>query len=731
MSRHFFIAVILAFSTYGFLPAQTAIERRVDSLLSLMNLEEKVGQLVQKSGGSAEQNELIRQGKVGSFLNVIGATETRRLQKIAVEESRLGIPLLFGFDVIHGYRTTFPIPLATACTWDPTLITQAEHIAATEATAAGVHWTFAPMVDIARDPRWGRIAEGAGEDPYLGSVIAAARVAGFQGTDLSLPISLLACAKHFAAYGGAEGGRDYNTVDISGQTLREIYFPPFQAAVQAGVGTLMCSFNEIAGVPSSSNRMLLTDILRGEWKFNGFVVSDWNSIGELVQHGVAADPAQAAKLAIKAGVDMDMESDCYTEHLVSAVKSGIVPESEVSEAVRHILRDKFRLGLFENPYRNCDTEREQNDLLTPEHRKIERTVAQRSIVLLRNENNVLPLKKSIKSIAVIGPLADDQRDPLGPWAAVGEPKDVVTVLRGIRTKLPSDAKIWYAQGCSVAANSPTDGFAEAIRATKDADAIVAVVGEAQGMSGEAASRSDIGLSAVQEQLVREIHATGKPLVVVLMNGRPLAIPWIAQNVPAILETWFLGVEAGNAIADVLFGDYNPSGKITATFPRATGQVPFYYNHKNTGRPASDTVKWTSKYIDLLNSPLYPFGYGLSYTTFSYQQLELSSRVMNPDDSVVVNAVVKNTGDRPGEEIVQCYVHDEVASVTRPVKELKGFTKFALVPGESKHVRFVLTPGQLAFYNRSMALTVEPGLFKVYVGPNSAEGLEATFEYVAR
>ncbi len=721
-----FSRIFLLLSLCSRLFGQPQVEHRVDSLLALMSLDEKVGQLVQYSYNPAVHRALIPAGTVGSFLNISDAKTARELQKVAVEQSRLKIPLIFGLDVIHGFRTTFPIPLATSCTWDPTLIEQAERVAAVEATASGVNWTFAPMLDIARDPRWGRIAEGAGEDPYLGSMIAAARVRGFQGSSLSDPTSLLACAKHFAAYGGAEGGRDYNTVDISEQTLRDIYLPPFHAAVQAGIGSFMCSFNEIAGVPSSGNRKLLTDILRGEWGFNGFIVSDWGSIGEMLKHGNVADSMHAAALALHAGVDMDMESNCYADVLASAVNSGIVPTDELNEAVRRVLRMKFRIGLFDNPYKNCDPGREKRDVLTPDHRRLARTVAAHSIVLLRNEKNLLPLQKNIKSVAVVGPLANDERDPLGPWATVGRPEDVVTVLRGIKDKLPSTT-IRYAKGCSITGTSPED-FSDALRIARESDVVIAVVGEAETMSGEAASRSDLGLPGNQEELVEKLHAVGKPLIVVLMNGRPLAIPWIAENVPAIVETWFLGVEAGNAIADVLVGDYNPSGKLTTSFPRATGQVPIYYNHKNTGRPGNVSEKWNSKYIDLPLGPQYPFGYGLSYTTMVYSGLSLSSNTLHAGGSLTVAATVKNTGNREGEEIVQLYVHDQVGSLTRPVKELKGFQKISLRPGESRHVEFTLKPDQLAFYNLSVQRVVEPGTFEVFVGPNSAEGMNAKFLY---
>lgn len=709
---------------------QSSIDRRVDSLLALMTLDEKVGQLVQYSGTSAERETLLRQGKIGSFLNIVGARATREVQRMAVEETRLKIPLIFGLDVIHGFRTTFPIPLASSCSWDLGIIEKSERVAAVEATAAGVHWTFSPMVDIARDPRWGRIAEGAGEDPYLGAAIAAARVRGFQGTDLQSPTSLLACAKHFAAYGGAEGGRDYNTVDISERTLRGIYLPPFKAAVDAGAGSLMCSFNEISGMPSSANRRLLTDILRGEWKFNGFIVSDWNSIGELVPHGVAANLKDAAVLGLKAGVDMDMEADAYHDHLSTLVKEGRVSEAELNEAVRRVLRAKFRLGLFDNPYKDCDTDREKRDLLSSSHRDAARAMAQRSIVLLKNNEGLLPLSKSTKTIAVIGPLADDKKSPLGPWHTEGKPEDVISVLDGIKSKVGAAAQVLFARGCDIERPS-TNGFAEAIAAARRSDVVIAVVGESETMSGEASSRSRLELPGSQEELVRALQATGKPLVVTLMNGRPLAVEWIARQVPAILETWFLGVEAGNAIADVLFGDYNPSGKLTTSFPRTTGQVPIYYNHKNSGRPANDTLHFTSKYIDLENTPLFPFGYGLSYTSFAYTQLELSSKSLKDGGSLLVNATVKNTGNRSGEEVVQLYVNDEVASVTRPVKELKAFQKIALIPGESKRVQFTLTPEQLKFYNLEMKWTIEPGTFKVYVGPSSSEGLESRFEFGSR
>ncbi len=710
------------------------IERRIDSLLSLMTLEEKLGQLNQRVGGfdhvtgtiRDQDARMLREGRVGSYLGVVGAEKTRRLQKIAVEESRLGIPLLFGLDVIHGFRTTFPIPLAEAATWNPALVEQAARVAAREATAAGIHWTFAPMVDIARDPRWGRIAEGAGEDPFLGSAMAAAKVRGFQGGNLSDPYSLLACAKHFAAYGAAEAGRDYNTVDISERTLREIYLPPFKAAVEAGVGTLMSSFNEIAGVPSSGNRWLMTDVLRGEWNFNGFVVSDWEAILEMINHRVGATRTDVGVLALHAGVDMDMVSGIYANEMVGAVRAGRLGETLVNEAVRRVLRAKFALGLFENPYRNCDTLREKAEMLTPDHLALARQVAQQAIVLLKNRNNVLPLSKTIKRLAIVGPLADDRHEPKGPWAAEGRAEDVVTVLEGVRAKLGSAARIDFVKGCEILGDSGAE-FDRAVRTARNADAVIAVVGERETMSGEAASRAYLDLPGRQEELVRKLRTTGKPLVVVVMSGRPLTLAWLDEHADALVEAWFLGSQSGNAIADVLFGDVSPSGKLPVTFPRTLGQVPIYYNHKSTGRPPVDTLKYTSKYIDAPTAPLFPFGFGLSYTTFVYSHLRLSDSSMSPKQTLRVMVDVENAGTRDGDEIVQLYIRDEVASVTRPVKELKGFRRVALKAGEKKTVEFTLTPDDLAFYNLEMKWVVEPGWFTVMVGGNSAETIQARFE----
>ncbi|MER3524146.1 MAG: glycosyl hydrolase [Ignavibacteria bacterium] len=581
------------------------------------------------------------------------------------------------------------------------------------------------MVDIARDPRWGRIAEGAGEDPYLGAAMAAANVRGYQGERWSDPQTMLACAKHFAAYGAAEGGRDYNTVDLSERTLREIYLPPFKAAVDAGVATLMSSFNEIAGVPSSANRWLMTDVLRGQWKFNGFVVSDWEAILEMIQHGVGATRTDVGALALRAGVDMDMVSGIYAHEMVEAVRTQRIPEHLVNESVRRVLRVKFALGLFDNPYRNCDTVLEKRMMVRQEHLALARTAAQQAIVLLKNDGDALPLSKSLKRIAVVGPLADDKHEPRGPWAAEGKAEDVVTVVEGAKAKLPA-ARVVYARGSDIEGDDERH-IAEAVKKASEAEAVIVVVGEKETMSGEAASRASIDLPGRQEALVRALHALGKPLVVVLMNGRPLTISWIAQHVAAVVEAWFLGSQSGNAIADVLFGDVNPSGKLPVTFARRVGQVPIYYNHKNTGRPPVDSLKYTSKYLDVSSSPLFPFGYGLSYTTFAYSNLRLSQRTVPMGEALCVTVDVMNSGKRDGEEIVQLYMRDEVASVTRPVKELKGFRRVALKAGEKKSVEFLLTPNDLSFYDGSMKRVIEPGWFTVMVGGSSEALLETRFE----
>lgn len=709
-----------------------AIEHRVDSVLKLMTIEEKIGQLNQLTGNgettgpitfATEYQDAIRKGMVGSMLNVNGAAYTYKVQKIAVEESRLRIPLIFGYDVIHGYKTIFPIPLGEAASWDLDAIEKSARIAAIEASAAGQHWTFAPMVDIARDPRWGRVMEGAGEDPFYGSLVAKTRVKGFQGTSLASPNTIVACAKHFVAYGAAMGGRDYNTVDISDRTLHEIYLPPFKAAVDAGVGTFMSSFNELNGIPVTGNKEMVKGVLKDEWQFNGFIVSDWGSIREMLVHGIAADDYQAADLAMSAGIDMDMEGHIYIHQLKKLLADGKITEKQIDDAVRRILRIKFMLGLFDNPYMYCDTVREKEMLLNPRHLEIAREVARKSMVLLKN-HGVLPLSKNINSVAVIGPLADNTDDIIGTWSARGEGKDAISVLTGIKQKLPN-AKILYAKGCEIEGESKS-GFSEAISTARKADAVVVVVGEAAMMSGEALSRAFLDLPGVQKDLVLELNKLNKPMVVVLMNGRPLTIEWMDNAVPAILEAWLPGTMGGPAVADVIFGDYNPSGKLPMTFPRNVGQIPLFYYHKNTGRPRVEIERYTSKYIDSPNTPLYPFGYGLSYTTFDYSNFSISANEIGVNDTLKVWVDVTNTGKYDGEEVVQLYTRDMVGSVTRPVKELKGFKKVFIKSGDKVRVEFKLTASDLAFYTNTMEFKAEPGEFKVFVGGNSRDLQELSF-----
>jgi beta-glucosidase len=697
-----------------------------------MTLEEKLGQLQQLDGEAngnyrPEHIELVRRGLLGSTLNVRGARRTNELQRIAVEQSRLKIPLIFGFDVIHGYRTIFPVPLGEAASWDPVIVERAAAAAAAEAAAAGVRWTFAPMVDIARDPRWGRIVEGAGEDPYLGAVMAAARVRGFQGRDYSAPDKVVACAKHWVGYGAAEAGRDYNTTDMSENRLREVYFPPFKAALDAGVGTFMSAFNDLNGVPTSGNPFTLTKVLRDEWKFDGFVVSDYESIKEMINHGLVANESEAARAALSAGVDMEMVSRLYGKHTPALIRDGKLSAATIDNAVRRILRIKFRLGLFDKPY--ADETREQATLLSRANLAAAREVAARSIVLLKNERKVLPLGKEVRSIAVIGALAENQADMLGSWSGDGRKEDAVTLLEGIRAKVPRTTKVTYAKGCAVSGTDETNetlSIDEAVRAARESDVAIVAVGESADMSGEAASRASLDLPGRQLELVKAVVAVGKPVVIVLINGRPLTINWIADNAPAILETWFGGTQAGNAIADVLFGDVSPGGKLPVTFPRAVGQVPLYYAHKNTGRPPDPANKYTSKFLDVPVTPLYPFGFGLSYTAFRLTNLRLNAPSIRPDGQIKVSVDVENIGGRAGDEVVQLYLRDLVASVTRPLKELKGFVRIALKPGEQRRVEFTLASEQLGFYNRDLRFVVEPGEFRVFVGTNSAEGLEASF-----
>jgi beta-glucosidase len=717
------IILLLASSLPGAASSQTrAIDQRVDDLLSRMTLDEKVGQLAQYSDFNDDRATAIREGRVGSLLNVTGAENTNRVQRIAVEESRLGIPLLFGLDVIHGYRTIFPIPLATASSWDPDLVTTIEAIAAREARASGVHWTFAPMVDIARDPRWGRISEGAGEDPYLGSVMAAARVRGFQGGDVASPDHIIACLKHYVAYGAPVGGRDYNSVDMSERSLREIYLPPFKAGVDAGAASVMSAFNLLNGVPTTANTFTINGVLRGEWDFDGFIVSDWNSVGELVEHGYAADGRDAARLALNATIDMDMMGGIYAGQLADLVRANVIPEKTLDESVRRVLRAKFMLGLFENPY--ADPETETAVILRDDHVAAARDAARKSMVLLKNDGALLPLSDDISSIAVIGPLADNQADLLGSWHARGRPEDVVTVLVGIRRRAAPTATITYARGSTIT-GSERDGFAEAVEVARKADVAIVVVGEHEGETGEAASRTAVDLPGVQRDLIEAVHGSGTPIVAVIMSGRPLAVPWLADNVPAILQTWHPGIQGGNALADVLWGEFNPSGKLTVSFPRTGGQIPIYYSRDNTGRPRTDS-KFTSKYLDSPNTPLYPFGHGLSYTTFEYGDLVLSADTISQDGTISVSALMRNAGDVAGAEVVQLYIRDLVASVVRPVKELKGFTKVYLEPGERESVRFTLGPHDLGFYNQDMQWVVEPGVFQVWIGWSSEEGSDGSF-----
>jgi beta-glucosidase len=688
--------------------------QNLDSLLTRMTLEEKLGQLNLLSANgraSPQQMDLVRAGKLGGLFNVIGAENTTPVQRIAVTESRLKIPLLFGLDVIHGYRAIFPIPLGEAGTFDPEAAEATARAAGQEAAAFGINWTYAPMVDIARDPRWGRIAEGSGEDPYLGSLMAAARVRGFQQ-------NIFATAKHFAGYGAAEAGREYNETEISERTMREVYLPPFKAAVDAGVASIMSAFNDISGVPASGNAWLTDTVLRREWKFPGFVVSDWTSVAELINHGVAGSPAEAGRRALTAGVDMDMQSSIYVDSLVALVRGNRIPMAVVDSAVMRILRAKTRLGLFRDPYRP------RTAPPTSELRALARRVSGESIVLLKNERSLLPLDKA-GTIAVIGPLADNKEEPLGPWHTQGRAEDVVSVLQGIKTKVQT---VLYAQGSGIDDTSKA-GFAAAVAAARQATVAVLVLGERGDMSGEAASRSSLGLPGVQEQLLEAVAATGTPVVLVLMNGRPLILEWASDHVPAIVETWFLGIEAGNATADVLFGDVNPSGRLPVTFPRVLGQVPLYYNHRNTGRPPEPNNKFSSKYIDVPVTPRYPFGFGLSYTTFAYSNLKLSAARARVSDTITATVTVTNNGSREGVEVVQLYVRDEVASVSRPVRELKAFRRVALRPAESRTVELQMAVRDLWFYGLDMKPVVEPGTFRVYVGPNSAEGLEATFECI--
>jgi len=725
-----------------------AIEIKVEALLQKMTLQEKVGQMNQYSGfweatgpvpkeGNAKQKyEHLKQGLVGSVLNVEGTINVRKLQEIVVKESRLGIPLLFGFDVIHGHKTLSPIPLAESASWDLAAIEKSARAAAIEASAVGINWTFAPMVDITRDARWGRVMEGAGEDPYLGSKIGIARVHGFQGDDLKAPTSIIACAKHFAGYGFVEAGREYNTVDVGTSTLYNIILPPFKAVVDNKVRTVMNAFNALNGIPATGNKFLQRDILKNKWGFDGFVISDWASGAEMVEHGFAKDVKQTAQLAANAGSDMDMESYAYITYLKQLVEEGKVDIKVVDDAVRRILRVKFELGLFDNPYKYCDSIREKETIAHP-NKAVVADMAKKSIVLLKNEGNLLPLNKNQQDIAIIGALANDKNSPLGNWRLGSVDSTAVSFLEGFNQY---STHYQYAKGADLTIGrtiftreiklneTDTSQFADAINLAKKAKVVIMVLGEHSHETGEARSRTRLDLPGVQQQLLEAVYKVNKNIVLVLMNGRPLAITWAAEHIPTILETWQLGTEAGNAIAAVMFGDYNPSGKLPMSFPRSVGQCPIYYNHYNTGRPSSTTKDgvFYSHYSDEATQPLYPFGFGLSYTKFVYTNLKIEDS--NPTN-IKVSVNIKNIGSRVGEEVAQLYIHQKVASVIRPVKELKGFEKLSLNPNESKTVSFTLTDKELGFYDNEGNFVVEPGEFEVMVGTNSQEGL--TGEFVKR
>lgn len=719
----------------------------VNNLMAKMTLEEKIGQLNLVTPGGAvtgsvvskDVDDKIRKGAVGGLFGITGPEKVRKAQEIAVNSSRLHIPLIFGLDVIHGHRTIFPIPLGLSCSWDTALIEKSAGIAAGEATADGLNWAFSPMVDIARDPRWGRIAEGSGEDPFLGAQIAKAMVHGYQGHDYTSAHTLIACVKHFALYGAAEAGRDYNTVDMSKIKMYEYYLPPYKAAVDAGVGSVMSSFNEIDAVPATANKWLLTDLLRKEWGFKGLVVSDYTAVNEMINHGIGDLQTVSAK-ALSAGLDMDMVGEGFLTTLKKSLAEGKVTQKQVDDACRRILEAKYELGLFTDPYRFMDESRPGKEILTADTRSAARNIAAHSFVLLKNDKQTLPLQKS-GTIALVGPLADSKRNMLGTWSVSGDYTKSVSLLEGLKNAAGSSANIVYAKGANLSddpflvkrtnvfgpeietdAKSPADLLSEAVATAAKADVIVAALGEAADMTGEAASRSDISIPESQENLLKALVQTGKPVVLVLFNGRPLTLNWENDHVPAILDVWFAGTEAGNAIADVLFGGYNPSGKITASFPRNVGQIPVYYNHKNTGRPynGEDFAKFKSDYLDVPNEPLYPFGYGLSYTSFSYGDVKLSKTALKGNETLTATVTVTNTGKFAGEETVQLYISDPVASVTRSVEDLKGFKKVTLQPGESKEVTFTITTNELKFYNSNLKYDWEAGQFFVRIGSNSRD-----------
>lgn len=735
--------------------ANNLVDAKIDSIMKLMTLEEKIGQLnlpgagdiVTGQAASSDIAKKIEQGLVGGLLNLKSAAKIREVQQIAVEKSRMKIPLIFGMDVIHGYETVFPIPLGLSCTWDMELIERSARIAAQEASADGICWTFSPMVDICRDARWGRIAEGSGEDPFLGSQIAIAMVKGYQGEDLSANNTIMSCAKHFALYGAPEAGLDYNTVDMSHLRMYNDYFPPYKAAVNAGVGSVMSSFNEVDGVPATANKWLLTDVLRNQWAFNGFVVSDYTSVNEMVPHGIGDLQAVSAR-ALNAGLDMDMIGEGMLTTLQQSLKENKVTEEVIDEACRRILKAKFKLGLFDDPYRYCDEGRASKEIYSTSNRSAARMIASRSFVLLKNENHLLPLEPS-GTIAVIGPLGDAGENMTGTWSVAARFSESSSLVQALKRKAGSKAKITYAKGSNLFEDEILEMNAtpfgktlhrdkrssaelrnEAINIARNADVIVAAVGESAEMTGESASRSEIQIPDTQRELLNALLKTGKPVVMVLFTGRPLAIKWESQHVPSILNVWFGGSEAGDAIADVLFGEVNPSGKLTATFPQNVGQVPIYYAHKNTGRPLADAkwfTKFRSNYLDVPNDPLYPFGFGLSYTTFEYGELKLDKTRITSLDTLNVSIDVTNKGSRDGEEVVQLYIRDVVGSITRPMKELKAFKKVFLKAGEKKEINFKISNTDLSFYNSDLIFRSEPGEFEIFVGTNSRDVKKAVFE----
>jgi beta-glucosidase len=725
-----------------------AMKQFVDALMKKMTLDEKIGQLnlpgsgdiVTGQAGNSDIAKKIEQGKVGGLFNIKSVAKIKEVQKLAVERSRLKIPLIFGMDVIHGYETVFPIPLGLSCTWDLELVERSARIAAQEASADGICWTFSPMVDIARDPRWGRIAEGSGEDPYLGSQIAKAMVKGYQGNDLSKNNTIMACVKHYALYGAAEGGRDYNTVDMSHSRMYNEYFPPFKAASDAGVGSFMASFNEVDGVPATANKWLMTDVLRKQWSFKGFVVTDYTGINEMVDHGIG-DLKTVSARALMAGIDMDMVGEGLLTTLPASLKEGKVTLQRIDEACRRILEAKYKLGLFEDPYRYCDENRARTEIFTTDNRREARSIASQSFVLLKNQGNILPLKKT-GTIALIGPMADNKENMPGTWSVAANFANATSMLTGLKEVAGSNVKILYARGSNLDSDSIFEERAgmfgkslrrdsrpasvilqEALEIAAQADVVVAALGESSEMSGESSSRSNIEVPALQKELLEALLKTGKPVVLVLFTGRPLALKWEQDHAPSILNVWFGGSEAGFAIADVLFGDVNPSGKLSVTFPQNIGQVPLYYNHKNTGRPLPEGQwfqKFRSNYLDVSNDPLYPFGFGLSYTSFSYGDLRLSNPSMKGNQTLTASITVTNSGTITGKEVVQLYVRDVVGSITRPVRELKGFKKLELKPGESQVVNFSITPEDLKFYNADLKYDWEPGEFMIMIGGNSRD-----------